>query len=302
MTRDELRDNAKDYVLQAGKIIDFDAPNVEILYNSDWLNKLSLVDVLDLMKHFSLGQLSERDLFVERKKKGEEVNLREAFYPVLQAYDSVAMNVDLEIGGTDQTFNMLAGRKLVREMKGKDKFVMTTPLLTDSKGNKIGKTEGNIIALTDEPFELYRKIMAQGDDIIVKGLEYLTDIPMEEIKNTEDQLEKGGNPIEFKKTLAFEVTKQLNSEADAKKAQAEFERVVQKGEAPRDLLEIEIKEDIKIDEDLLVKHGLANSKSDAKRLFEQNAVRKDGKKISSGTKAENGILNVGRKVVKLKLL
>ena len=301
MTRDELRDNAKDYVLQAGKIIDFDAPNVEILYNSDWLNKLSLVDVLDLMKHFSLGQLSERDLFVERKKKGEEVGLREAFYPVLQAYDSVAMNVDLEIGGTDQTFNMLAGRKLVREMKGKDKFVMTTPLLTDSKGNKIGKTEGNIIALTDEPFELYRKIMAQGDDIIVKGLEYLTDIPMEEIKNTEDQLEKGGNPIEFKKTLAFEVTKQLNSEADAKKAQAEFERVVQKGEAPRDLLEIEIKEDIKIDEDLLVKHGLANSKSDAKRLFEQNAVRKDGKKISSGTKAENGILNVGRKAVKLKL-
>ena len=301
MTRDELRDNAKDYVLQAGKIIDFDAPDVEILYNSDWLNKLSLVDILDLMKHFSLGQLSERDLFVERKKKGEEVGLREAFYPVLQAYDSVAMNVDLEIGGTDQTFNMLAGRKLVREMKGKDKFVMTTPLLTDSKGNKIGKTEGNIIALTDEPFELYRKIMALGDDVIVKGLEYLTDVSMEEIKDTEGQLEKGGNPIEFKKILAFEVTKQLNSEADAKKAQAEFERVVQKGEAPRDLLEIEIKEDIKIDEDLLVKHGLAASKSDAKRLFEQNAVRKDGKKISSGTKAENGILNVGRKAVKLKL-
>ena len=301
MTRDELRDNAKDYVLQAGKIIDFDAPNVEILYNSDWLNKLSLVDVLDLMKHFSLGQLSERDLFVERKKKGEEVNLREAFYPVLQAYDSVAMNVDLEIGGTDQTFNMLAGRKLVREMKGKDKFVMTTPLLTDSKGNKIGKTEGNIIALTDEPFELYRKIMAQGDDVIVKGLEYLTDVSMEEIKDIEGKLEKGGNPLVYKKRLAFEITKQLNSEADAKKAQAEFERVVQKGEAPRDLLEIEIKEDIKIDEDLLVKHGLANSKSDAKRLFEQNAVRKDGKKISSGTKAENGILNVGRKAVKLKL-
>ena len=301
MTRDELRDNAKDYVLQAGKIIDFDAPDVEILYNSDWLNKLSLVDILDLMKHFSLGQLSERDLFVERKKKGEEVGLREAFYPVLQAYDSVAMNVDLEIGGTDQTFNMLAGRKLVREMKGKDKFVMTTPLLTDSKGNKLGKTEGNIIALTDEPFELYRKIMAQGDDVIVKGLEYLTDVSMEEIKDIEGKLEKGGNPLVYKKRLAFEITKQLNSEADAKKAQVEFERVVQKGEAPRDLLEIEIKEDIKIDEDLLVKHGLANSKSDAKRLFEQNAVRKDGKKISSGTKAENGILNVGRKAVKLKL-
>ena len=301
MTRDELRDNAKGYVLQAGKIIDFDAPDVEILYNSDWLNKLSLVDVLDLMKHFSLGQLSERDLFVERKKKGEEVGLREAFYPVLQAYDSVAMNVDLEIGGTDQTFNMLAGRKLVREMKRKDKFVMTTPLLTDSKGNKIGKTEGNIIALTDEPFELYRKIMAQGDDVIVKGLEYLTDVSMEEIKDIEGKLEKGGNPLVYKKRLAFEITKQLNSEADAKKAQVEFERVVQKGEAPRDLLEIEIKEDIKIDEDLLVKHGLANSKSDAKRLFEQNAVRKDGKKISSGTKAENGILNVGRKAVKLKL-
>ncbi|MEK9178823.1 MAG: tyrosine--tRNA ligase, partial [Patescibacteria group bacterium] len=240
LTRDELRENAKDYVMQAKKIINFDAPNVEILYNGDWLNKLTLVDVLDLMKHFSLGQLSERDLFVERKKKGEEVGLREAFYPVLQAYDSVAMDVDLEIGGTDQTFNMLAGRKLVREMQGRDKFVMTTPLLTDSQGNKIGKTEGNVIAFTDKPSDLYRKIMALGDDVIVKGFEYLTDVSMEEVKEIEQKLEKGENPILYKKKLAFEVTKQLNNEGDARKAEEEFERVVQKGELPSEVAETEI--------------------------------------------------------------
>ncbi len=306
LTRDELRENAKDYVMQAKKIINFDAPNVEILYNGDWLNKLTLVDVLDLMKHFSLGQLSERDLFVERKKKGEEVGLREAFYPVLQAYDSVAMDVDLEIGGTDQTFNMLAGRKLVREMQGRDKFVMTTPLLTDSQGNKIGKTEGNVIAFTDKPSDLYRKIMALGDDVIVKGFEYLTDVSMEEVKEIEQKLEKGENPILYKKKLAFEVTKQLNNEGDARKAEEEFERVVQKGELPSEVAETEIEKDKPIDGDLLVSLGMASSKSDAKRLFEQRAVKLDGVIIIQGEEltdeeGEIRVLTVGKKTLKLKV-
>src|SRR3989344_198386 len=227
MTREELRSNAKDYVMQARKIIDFDAENVEILYNGDWLNKLTLVDILELMKHFTLGQIAERDLFVERKKKGEEINYRESFYPLLQAYDSVAMDVDLELGGTDQTFNMLQGRKLMKSMKNKDKYVMTTPLLTDSSGVKIGKTEGNVVALADKPYDLFGKIMALGDDVIVKGLEYLTDVPMDEVKNIQSKLEERENPVEYKKLLAFEIVKQLNSEKEAKAAQEYFEKTVE---------------------------------------------------------------------------
>ena len=307
LTQGELRENAVDYVKQAGKIVRFEGENpVEIRFNGDWLNKLTLVDILDIAGHFSLQQISERDLFQERMRKGEEVNLREALYPLLQAYDSVAMEVDLELGGTDQTFNMLMGRKLVKAMLGKEKFVMTTPLLADAAGNKIGKTEGNVIALNDRPYELYRKIMALGDDVIVKGLEYLTDVPMPEIDEIKQKLEKGANPIEFKKKFAYEVVRDLNSESEAKNAQEEFEKVVQKGEAPGEIPVRNVAPDQSIDEDFLIEIGFATSRSEAKRLFEQNGVSLDGEKIKSGqalaSEAGEGlVLAVGKKMVKLDI-
>lgn len=307
LTSGQLRTNAQDYVKQASKLIRFEGENaVEILYNGDWLNKLRLPDILDIMGHFSAQQLIERDLFQERMKNNIDINLREFFYPILQAYDSVAMNVDLELGGSDQTFNMLFGRKLARETLKKDKFVMTTPLLADALGQKIGKTEGNIIALTDNPVDFYRKIMALSDDIIVKGLEYLTDIPMDEIQHVDTSLQKGENPITFKKILAFEITKQLNSKDDTSNAEAEFERVVQKRELPENIAEVKIGSDTYIDENLLVELGLATSKSEAKRLFEQDAVRLDGKKILSAeeqtSENEEGLtLSVGKKSVRLKV-
>lgn len=307
LTKEELKTNASDYIKQAGKIVRFDGNNpVQIKFNGDWLNKLNLTELLDLAGHFSLQQLSERDLFQERIKRGEEVNLREALYPLLQAYDSVALEVDLEIGGTDQTFNMLQGRKLVREMQGREKFVMTTPLLTDSQGNKIGKTEGNVIALSDAPSELFRKIMGLGDDVIAKGLEYLTDISISEVEEIKTKIEKGTNPIEFKKKLAYEVTKQLNGAHEAKNAQEEFERVVQKGELPKEIEERNVRKDQPIDENLLVELDLASSKSEAKRLFEQNGVALDGQKIKSGEalvdeEGENLVLSVGKKMIKLRI-
>src|SRR3989338_4578313 len=158
-TSEELRENAKGYLAQASKVVRFDGPNpIKIMYNGDWLNKLTKTDILNIAEHFSLQQLLERDMFQERMKAGEEINMREFLYPLLQAYDSVAMEVDLELGGSDQTFNMLAGRMLLREMKNKEKFVMTTPLLSDSKGVKIGKSEGNVIGLTDNPSDTFGKI------------------------------------------------------------------------------------------------------------------------------------------------
>lgn len=306
MTRDELRANAKDYVMQAGKIIDFDAKNVEILYNGDWLNKLNLVEFLNIAEHFSIQQLSERDLFVERMKKGEEVNIREMLYPLLQAYDSVAMEVELELGGTDQTFNMLAGRKLVREMLKKDKFVMTTPLLTDSQGVKIGKTEGNVIALTDKPEDLYGKIMALSDDIIAKGLEYLTDISIEEIGEIEDDLEQGDNPVNFKKLLAFEIAKQLNGEEEAKSAQDHFEKTVQtKEKLDLEIMEVNLEKTNMLSDVLVNSLNLVSSNSELKRLIEQKGIKHNGTVIDNPSiEISNGdIIAIGkRKNIQIKAI
>ncbi|MDP3955294.1 MAG: tyrosine--tRNA ligase [bacterium] len=305
-TQEELRQNAKDYVMQAKKVVRFEGENpVEILYNGDWLNKLTLPEILDIAGHFTLQQLSERDLFVEREKKGIPVNFREFLYPVLQGYDSVAMSVDLELGGNDQTFNMLCGRTLVKAMQGREKFVMTTPLLTDSQGNKIGKTEGNVISLTDIPDDLYAKIMALGDDVIIKGFEYLTDIPTNEIDEIKVKLSKDDNPIVYKKRLAFEVVKQLNNEEKAKKAQEEFEKRVQQKEVPKDIqVYLYTGGELSV-VNLLTQMNLADSKSEAKRLIEQGGVSIDNELIKDSNKIispENGsIIRVGkRKYVKIK--
>lgn len=280
LTREELRKNAVSYVQQAGKIVRFEGKNpVEVLFNSDWLNKLTLVELLDITSNFTLSQLAERDLFRERKKKHQEVNLREFLYPLLQAYDSVAMKVDLELGGTDQTFNMLMGRQLVRAMQKREKFVMTTPLLTDSLGNKIGKTEGNIIALNDTANDLFAKIMALGDDVIIKGFEYLTDLPMDEVSQISKDLKGGKNPISYKKMLAFEIVKQLNSHDAAHKAQKDFENTVQNKELSSDVRTVKYPDDALDFYDLLVKVKTAPSRSAAKRLIEQRGVSIDGKNL-----------------------
>lgn len=306
-TRGELRENAKEYVLQARKIVRFDGENpVEILYNGDWLNKLGLVEILDLFGLVSLQQLEERDLFQERKKKGEPINMREFIYPLLQGYDSVAMKVDLELGGSDQTFNMLTGRDLVKAYLHKEKFVMTTPLLADSQGVKIGKTEGNIIALRDQPNDLYAKIMALPDDVTSKAFEYLTDVSMEEIRNIKSSIEKAENPVVHKKKLAFEIVQQLNDKNKAKEAQEYFEKTVQRKELPQEVEEVRLSADDEevIDEDLLLELNLASSKSEAKRLFEQGGVEADGQKIreSDNITVKNGmIIRVGkRKVIRIK--
>lgn len=318
LNNEELRKNAQDYVMQAKKVVRFDGDNpVEILYNGDWLNKLGLIDILNIAGHFSLQQLEERDMFVERKKKGEPINLREFLYPLLQGYDSVAMKVDLELGGSDQTFNMLCGRNLVKEMLGKEKFVMTTPLLTDNQGRKIGKTEGNVVALNAKPNEFYGMIMSLSDDVITKSFEFLTDTPLEEVKKIEKDMQSGQNPMLYKKQLARTLTQMLSSEKDAENAQHEFESVHQKGDvswmtSSLSSLPTIIKNDIS-------HAGLASlatiaagtvptyitSNSELKRLANQNAIEilkprtKEQVKVKQNQdiKIEEGdILRIGKKI------
>lgn len=296
---EELKKNAKDYVMQAKKLLDFEGPNpVEILYNGDWLNKLNLSQILEIMGYVTHQQLIERDMFQERIKSNTDINMREFIYPILQGYDSVAMDVDLELGGTDQTFNMLVGRKLQRAINNREKFVMTTPLLTDSKGTKIGKSEGNVISLTDKPEDLFGKIMSLSDDVIVKAMEYLTDIPMEEIKEISEKI-KHENPIVYKKRLAYEIVKQLNNEDDAKRAEETFKSVVQDKSIPTDIPVFSFPNGSTVSASA-VQNGLVDSTSEWKRLVNQGAVSVNGSRIENQFMKneelpDNGILKIGNR-------
>ncbi|OGF99191.1 tyrosine--tRNA ligase, partial [Candidatus Gottesmanbacteria bacterium RBG_13_37_7] len=274
LTRDELRQNSLNYVLQAKSIVKFSGSNaVKVKYNSDWLNKLTLVELLNLFQRFSIQQLTERDCFEKRIKNKQPVLLREAIYPILQGYDSVAMKVDLEIGGTDQMFNMLAGRILVKEMLQKEKFVMTLPLLSDSSGKKIGKTEGNLISLTANPQDLYGMIMKLPDDVIFNCFEYITDLSLAEIEVMRNELEKGGNPMIFKKKLAYTIVRMLNNVKKANEAQEYFESIFQKRDITSFISEVKlnINKPVSILE-LLILTKLVSSKSQAKRLVVDRAV------------------------------
>ncbi|MBI5044466.1 MAG: tyrosine--tRNA ligase [Candidatus Levybacteria bacterium] len=308
LSHEEVIRNAKSYKDQAGKILNFEGENAaEVKYNGDWLQKMSAIEFLRIAGLLSYQQVVERDLFQERAKNGQDLFMNEFLYPVMQAYDSVAMNVDVEVGGTDQMFNMLMGRKLMRHMLQKDKFVMTTPILTDSSGNKIGKTEGNAIALDDHPDDLYSKIMALPDDIIVKGFEYLTRIPYQTIDLIKNSLQGGDNPINHKKNLAHEIVRQLSSQEKADTAQQKFESVIQNKQTPTEIeeipLTISVSEKISV-ADALVALDLVESKSEAKRLITQggvtiyNEVISDPNKLFEGK--DQGIIKIGkRKIVKL---
>ncbi len=289
-TSAELRENARGYLEQASKVVRFDGPNaIKIMHNGDWLNKLTKTEILNIAEHFTVQQLIERDMFQERLKKGEPINLREFLYPLLQGYDSVAMDVDLELGGSDQTFNMLAGRMLMREMVQKEKFVMTTPLLSDSKGVKIGKSEGNVIGLTDEPDDLFGKIMSLGDEAIIPMFTLLTDIPMSEIETF--NIKK--DAMSLKKKVASIIVTQLHDEVLAKEAQDNFINTFQKKEIPLEMEEIKTKIGELLSE-VLVKNKILSSKSEWRRLVLENAIHDLENKVK--------ILNVNFKIEKNLIL
>lgn len=301
LTKEQVLENAKTYREQASKILDFEGDNpVLIKYNSEWLGKMSAIEFIKLSRNLSVQQVLERDMFQKRFKSNMDVAMNEFLYPVMQGYNSVAMDVDVEIGGTDQMFNMMMGRKLMHNIKQKEKFVITTPILADSEGNKIGKTEGNAIAFNDNPADFYRKIMALGDDIIVKGLEYLTDVPMNEITEIKKKLENGENPINFKKKLAFEITKQLHGALEAKDAGEVFENTVQNKHLPTNIPSHTAKANETIFEVIAKSSELSNSK--IKELLREGGIYVNETRITDSKKldeeTEDGmIIKVGNRVV-----
>ncbi len=291
LTHEETLANAKNYKEQASKILKFDGDNgAEVLFNGDWLGKLSAVEFLRIAGNLTYSQVIERDMFQERLKQGQDIYTNEFLYPVMQAYDSVAMNVDLEVGGKDQMFNMMMGRKLMRNMLKKEKFVMTTKLLEDKHGVKIGKTEGNAIALDDKPEDLFGKIMAFPDEIVAQCFESLTTIPLEEIP-TKD-------PFLNKKQLAFEIVKDLNDEKKAKEAQQVWEETFQKKEIPSEMEEIKAEAGDILSE-VLVKNKVLASKGEWRRLVLGRGVHdleKNTDITDQNTKiTENLTLKIGKR-------
>jgi len=275
LTREEVLANCKKYKEQAAVVLDFKGANpVDMKFNSAWLAKMNFADVVELASHFTVQQMLERDMFETRIEKGEPLHLHEFLYPLMQGYDSVAMEVDGEIGGNDQTFNMLAGRTLMKELKGKEKFVITNTLLTDASGKKMGKTEGNMIALTDSPDDMYGKVMSWTDGMIVPGFKLCTDVSDEDVKKIENAIKKGENPMNAKRDLAKRIVAWLAGDEAAEHAAAHFSSVHQKGERPEEIPELKLKGKMTLI-DVLVESGMCTSKSDARRQIEQGGVKVD---------------------------
>jgi len=270
LTRKQVLAHAKDYKKQIRKILDFNKSNVRFLHNEKWTNKLKPIDMLAIASKFTVARLLERDMFQKRIKEGRDIHVHEFLYPIFQAYDAVTMDIDIQIGGNDQTFNMLVGRMLIKKIKNKETSVLTIKLLTDPTGKKMGKTEGNVVDLNESPKEMYGKIMNWPDGLINLGFEICTRVPRDEFK-------KITNPRAAKAKLAKTIVSQYHGEKAAQSAEQEFNRIFKEKKLPTEIAKIKIKEpEINI-LDLLVKTKLASSKSEARRLVEQNAVKINNK-------------------------
>ncbi|MGB6839140.1 MAG: tyrosine--tRNA ligase [Microgenomates group bacterium] len=267
MSRKQVLKNAKDYTKQVSKTLKFSGPNAaKVLFNSEWLSKLSFEDVVELASNFTVQQILERDFFQERIKREKAIHIPELLYPLMQAYDCVQMNIDLEVGGSDQLFNMLVGRSLMKKLKNKEKYVLTIKLLEDPTGKKMGKTEGNTINLTDSAENIFGKIMALPDNLINPGIELLTDLPLDFAKNKK--------PLTAKRKIAFDVVKQIHGDAQAFLAQDYFDKTFHK-RTP------EYKTFVPNKGTLLSTAAYASraSISQTKRLLSQGAIDVNGKAI-----------------------
>ena len=274
LTLKQVKKNIATYKKQASKVLDMS--KIKIKQNHVWLEKLKFDDLIKIGSNFTTSRLLERDMFQNRFKKGQEVWLNELFYPLMQGYDSVAMNVDLEIGGTDQLFNMLVGRKLQRIYNKKEKYVLTIPMLTGLDGREMSKTYGNFVNLIDVPNDMFGKVMSLKDELIIHYFELCTDLDLVEIRRMEKELKsRAVNPRNLKAKLAGEIVKIYHGEKLAQKAEKEFNKVFKEKKLPSEIKKVRILEKEIDILDLLVKTELVLSKSEAKRLIEQNAVTID---------------------------
>ncbi len=280
LTQEDVANNAKNYQEQAAKILDFKGDNpVQIRYNADWLAKMTMGDLLGITSHLTVGQLLERDMFQERIKAGREISLTEFMYPLMQGYDSVVMEADLEIGGSDQLFNMLTGRTLRKKIQNETKAVLTCELLEGLDGRKMSKSYGNTVNLTDEPNDMFGKLMSISDDLIIRYFKLCTDVSEDTIKTFENDLESEANPRDIKVQLAKEIVAIYHSADLSNAAADEFKNVFSNKQKPSNMPELTVESEMQLDA-LIIKAGFAKSKNEAHRLIEQGGVKLDDNKIT----------------------
>ncbi len=282
LSREEVKRNAETYKEQVFKILD--AEKTEVRFNSQWHEKWDIHSFLELTGKHTVARMLERDDFLNRYRAGEPISILEFLYPLLQAYDSVALKADVEVGGTDQKFNLLLGRKIQTEYGCEEQVALLMPLLIGTDGSqKMSKSLGNYIGVCDPPEEMYGKVMSLPDELIVEYFTLATDVPETEIRGIRKDLESGRvNPMEHKKRLAREIVTFYHSRAAAKRAEDDFITRFSKREIPEEIPEITLQEKGETIPvlDLLVRCGAVSSKSEGRRLIQGGGVRLDGGKIS----------------------
>ncbi len=270
----EVKQIAENYVKQVLTILD--PKKTEIRYNSEWYDMMSAEDLLKLMSHFTYAQMMERDMFAKRIKAKQEISFHEPIYPILQGYDSVMLEADLTVIGTDQTFNEMRGRDLQKDFGLAPQAIISVPMLVGLDGKqKMSQSLSNFIGITEDASEQYGKIMSLPDGLIYPYFELATNVPAGDLAAIKRELKsKTANPRDIKMRLAYEIAKMYHGESLAKKAESNFIGVFQKKGTPSDIDEIVLKKDTALI-DLLTEHKLASSRSEAKRLIDQRGVRVD---------------------------
>lgn len=298
LTAEQVKINAKTYMEQFFKIVDKD--KTEVRWQSEWFGNFNLADVIKLTSKFTIAQILARDDFSKRYNANQPITITEFLYPLLQAYDSVAINADVEFGGTDQKFNLLVGRELQTMLGQRAQQVLMVPLLVGTDGvHKMSKSLGNYIGVAEAPENMFGKVMSIPDNIIMNYFELITDVPDEELDEFKKMLENHEiNPMELKKRLGREIVTKLHNRDAAIEAEAHFARVVQNKEIPDEIEEYSYNLNGEVDlKDLLTVIKMAKSRSDAGRLIDQGAVSLDGQTVTVNTiKMESGsIVKVGKR-------
>ena len=313
LTKEQVKENARTYKNQIFKILDRDKTRIE--FNSSWMNKITSAELIDIASKYTVARMLERDDFKKRFRSENPISIHEFLYPLVQGYDSVALGCDVEMGGTDQKFNLLVGRHLQQIYGQEPQTIITLPLLEGLDGvKKMSKSSNNYVALNDSGDDMFGKIMSISDDLMWKYFELLSTKSLSEIKKLKDTVKKGANPRDIKFLLAEEIVERFHSQSIAKKAKESFLQRFQKGGIPEDidLIEVSIK-DIENDSGeinlprLLAHTNLVNSVSEGHRAIKAGSVRIDGEKISQiSLKIQSNsevILSQGkRRFIKVKII
>ena len=305
LTHMDIQENMASYRDQAGKILDLS--KVEFRYNSEWHKNMDLAELFQLASLFSVNQMLERDMFQKRLAAKKPLWIHELMYPLLQGYDSVALRADVELGGTDQTFNVLAGRVIQPAYSQRPQDIMTVPLLEGLDGKeKMSKSVGNVVALNDTPKEMFGKLMSIPDGLIIKYYTLLTDVPLEDIAEFNTAMKQGANPRDFKARLAKEIVELYHTKHDAIEAEKEFVSMFKDKQAPTDMPTCKVKKGSHPIINLLVITKLVASKAEARRIVEQGGVSIDSEIIKDWKKEidvqDGTVIKVGkRKFIKLSI-